>query len=150
MKLQRELRTVIGATLALIVAAPVAAQSHSAGYDHVRKVQANRNNRLYISVAGNFTLDHGCGQRWWAGSEFEFDHPQTQAMLQISLSSLLSRKPVHVYTSGCDGNDYPILSTIQIQEREPAGEPTGTGGSGSDSGTTPPECRNCERPPELP
>jgi hypothetical protein len=40
-------------------------------------------------------------------------------MLQISLSSLLSRKPVHLYTNGCTAYGYPILTHLQIQEREP-------------------------------
>ena len=74
--------------------APAASQSHNEGYDHVVKVQANRDNHLYIAVAGNFSTDHGCSQPWWARSEQSLDKAQTTAMLQISLSSLLSATSV--------------------------------------------------------
>jgi hypothetical protein len=80
---------------------------------------ANRDNHLYIAVAGNFSTDHGCSQPWWARSEHNLDKAQTTAMLQISLSSLLSRQAVHVYTAGCTSYGYPILTHLQIQEREP-------------------------------
>lgn len=137
----------LAAVATLSATAPAAAQSGDAAYEWVRKVQASRNNRLAISVTGNFSPDHGCNKPYWARSEFDFDEPQTQAMLQIALSSLLSHKPVHVYTSGCD-NGYPILTQIQIQEREP--ESGGSTGTGSGSGPFPPFCELCEGPPESP
>ncbi len=118
-----------GTVLALTLggSAPAAVQSTANfGYDHIVKVQASSNKHLYVNVAGNFSSVHGCRSPWWAKSQYQFDDPQTQAMLQISLSSLLSRMPVHVYTNGCDADGYPILSQIQIQEREPAPTPTPT------------------------
>lgn len=126
----RILAVVLPLALALF-SAPAASQSYNEGYDHVVKVQANRDNHLYIAVAGNFSTDHGCSQPWWARSEQSLDKAQTTAMLQISLSSLLSRKPVHVYTSGCTSYGYPILTHLQIQEREPP-PPAPGGGTGSD------------------
>jgi len=106
--------------LSLGSSAPAAVQSTAnAPYDHVVKVQASSNKHLYINVAGNFSAVHGCRSPWWAKSQYTFDDPQTQAMMQISLSSLLARMPVHVYTNGCDADGYPVLTQIQIQEREP-------------------------------
>lgn len=101
---------------------PAAGQSNAA-YDHVVKVQANKNKYLYVAVAGNFSSVHGCRSPWWAKSQNRFDDPQTQAMLQIALSSLLARTPVHVYTEGCDEGGYPILAQIQLQERQPPSSP---------------------------
>ncbi len=111
------------AAIASVVAAgfagPAASQSGNANYDHVAKVQASSDNFLLVNVAGNFSSAHGCSQPWWARSAQTLGHSQTKAMLQISLSSLLARTPVHVWTNGCTSYGHPILTQIQIQEREP-------------------------------
>jgi len=118
-------RTLVAIASALVVAfaGPAASQSSDAPYDHVAKVQASSDNFLLVNVAGNFSAAHGCSQPWWARSAQTLDHSQTKAMLQISLSSLLSRKPVHVWTNGCTSYGHPILTQIQIQEREPPPPP---------------------------
>jgi hypothetical protein len=117
-------RTAVGIAFALAfgMSGSAAGQSNAA-YDHVVKVQANKNKYLYVAVAGNFSSVHGCRTPWWAKSQNRFDDPQTKAMLQIALSSLLARAPVHVYTEGCDADGYPILAQLQIQEREPPAPP---------------------------
>jgi hypothetical protein len=117
--LNRPLADIVLPLALALFSVPAASQSHNEAYDHVVKVQANRDNHLYIAVAGNFSTDHGCTRPWWARSEHNLDKAQTTAMLQISLSSLLSRKPVHLYTNGCTAYGYPILTHLQIQEREP-------------------------------
>jgi hypothetical protein len=111
--------------LALVSGGPAAVQSNAA-YDYVKKVHAGSDNHLRVAVPGNFSSAHGCSTPYWAVSRNTFDDPQTQAMLQISLSSLLTRMQVHVYTDGCDASGYPILTQIQIQEREPTPTPTPT------------------------
>jgi hypothetical protein len=118
-------KTFAGTAFALVVSmsAPAAGQTNAA-YDHVVKVQASKNKHLYVAVAGNFSPVHGCPSPWWAKSQNTFDDPQTKAMLQIALSSLLARAPVHVYMEGCDADGYPILAQIQIQEREPPPPPS--------------------------
>jgi len=104
-----------------------AAQSGaSVSYDRVVKVLAGNDKRLHVAVAGNFSSAHGCPKPWWGRSQNQFDDSQTQAMLQISLSSLLARMPVHVYTYGCDQDGYPIIAQIQVQERQPPPTPTPT------------------------
>ena len=122
----RKLAGLLAFTLALGLGGPAAGQQHHADYDHVLKVQANKNKYLYVSVPGNFSPTHGCSQNpTYVRSQNKIDDPQTQAVLQIALSSLLARSPVHVWTEGCDGNT-PILTQIQIQERQP---PSSTGTS---------------------
>lgn len=143
----------LSGAIALGFVASAGAQSHGQSYSHISKVQANRNNHLYVNVAGNFSQEHGCDERWWAGSELAFDEPQTKAMLQIALSSLLSRKPVHVVTVGCDIHGYPILAQIQIQEHlPPANNTSGNGRSTKPDNEVPPppECDVCEEQPERP
>jgi hypothetical protein len=120
----------IATALALGFAGPVLSQTFNEAYDHVVKVQASRDSYLYVAVAGNFSAAHGCPEPWWVRSELKFDSPQTQAMMQISLSSQLSRSPVHVFTSGCTSSGHPILTQIQIQEREPPAAPITTPGGG--------------------
>jgi hypothetical protein len=120
----RKLAGLVAFVFALGLGGPAAGQSHHADYDHVLKVQANKNKYLYVSVPGNFWPTHGCSQNpTYVRSQNKIDDPQTQAVLQIALSSLLARTPVHVWTEGCDGNT-PILTQIQIQERQPPPPPT--------------------------
>jgi hypothetical protein len=121
---------IAGTALALTIggSGPASVQSNlpNATYDHVMKVQAGSNKHLFVAVPGNFSSAHGCPSPWWAVSRYPFDDPQTQAMLQISLSSLLSRMPVHVWTEGCNSGGYPIITQMQVQEREPAQPPQST------------------------
>ena len=117
-------RNIAGIAFALVLAfcGTAVGQSHVV-YDHVVRVQANKNKSLYVGVAGNFSSVHACENLNWAKSENQFDDPQTQAMLQIALSSLLARAPVRLSTKGCDADGYPILIQIHIMEREPPPPP---------------------------
>ena len=105
--------------MALAFCGTAVGQTIGAAYDHVVTVKAGKDKYLYVAVAGNFTDSHACTNPYWARSENQFDDPQTQAMLQIALSSLLARAPVHVYTKGCDAQQFPIFTQIQIDERKP-------------------------------
>jgi hypothetical protein len=112
--------SILLALLVILTAAhPAAAAGAEKTYEYVKKVTVWNDNRLMISVAGEFSTDHGCDNRSFAASRHNFDHSQTKAMLQVALSSFLARKPVWVATSGCDSGDSsgrPILGSLRIQE----------------------------------
>ena len=120
--------------LILVFSGAAVAQTADADYDYVVKVQASKDKHLYVAVNGNFAAAHGCPNLAWAKSQYDLSDPQTQAMSQIALSSLLARASVHVYTEGCDG-DFPRLVQIQIQERPSATTPA--------TPATPPSGRTC-------
>lgn len=90
---------------------------HQEGYQFIRKVQADSNNNvLGIAVTGNFSPSHGCTKPYWAFSQHSLDHPGTKAMLQIALSSFLSRKQVYITTNGCTASGYPILTNVMVAQ----------------------------------
>jgi hypothetical protein len=120
-------------------------------YEYVSKIQVSEDNHLRINVLGNFSVNHGCNERWWATSKMSLDHAQTKAILQIALSSFLWHKPIRVHTVCENPNGYPILTEIQIQEvgptsgsNPPPSDPPGI----CDNDPNPDECR-CIRDPNC-
>ena len=99
-------------------------------YDYVMKTHVSMDGHLYITPTGGngerLAPGHGCNDPWYARSFYDLSHPQTQAMLKIALASQLAHKSVYVSTEGCkgdsdpdaieDGQDYPILVAMQLQE----------------------------------
>jgi hypothetical protein len=95
-----------------------AQQPHDQDYDRIYKVNVGDDNYLYINVTNNNGSVNfagtGCSGPYFARSKYTLSDDRTRAWLQISLSSLLSRQGVHVWTAGCDGG-YPIFTQLQLQ-----------------------------------
>lgn len=101
----------------LSVSTAALAQAVVRDYRYVTKVNVGQDNHLYITVAGNFSPDHGCTNHSYVRSSYPLSDDRTKAWLQMATASFLSQSKVHVWTRGCNGGanvDYPIMIGLQM------------------------------------
>jgi len=101
----------------LLVSTSVLAQPVVRDYRYITKVNVGGDSYLYITVAGNFSSDHGCTNHAYVRSSFPLSDERTKAWMKMATASFLSQSKVHVWTQGCTNGTnvgYPVMVKFQL------------------------------------
>ena len=112
------MRIITSAIIALVIALS-GATAHAGGssYDYVNKVNVGSDNYLYIAVPGNLSNTQ-CSRPYYARSLYPLSDARTKAMMQVALTSFVSKKSIYIWTnSSCTSYGYPIMSKLQLQQQ---------------------------------
>ena len=90
-------------------------------YEYVTKVNVGDDSYGYIMVKDNFDMSvHNCANAAFARTKNDISDVVADIQLRIAVTSFVTKKPVHVWTSGCSTPaGYPIMTKIQVQQDVP-------------------------------